>query len=246
MMKNIHQLTLLCCFLILPGLLYSQAIHSSLQLRNNHLWRGIEVATGLVYTGDIQVAYKNVYGGFWAGGNTSGSYKEFNNFVGYKNKRLQVELWDIYNFSPDATYNNTEFFNYKAHETGRFLDFRSYYTLSDKLPLTLSWNTVLFGRDRDQANTQNKYSSFVSADYPILKKEGITIQGRIGYSFALRQTDSERRNFFSRKAGINEISLMLGRDLKIADYKIPLGLWGMWNPIDDRAALQFSFQVYSF
>lgn len=90
-------------------LLYSQEIHSALQLRNNHLWRGIEVASGLVYTGDIHLDYKNFYAGFWAGGTANGDYKEFNNYIGYKNKHLTMELWDIYNFSPNATYNNKEF-----------------------------------------------------------------------------------------------------------------------------------------
>ncbi|MFP3693411.1 hypothetical protein SB784_35650, partial [Burkholderia sp. SIMBA_048] len=87
------------------------------------------------------------------------------------------ELWDIYNFSPNANYNNKEFFNYNARETGRFWDLRSFYTISEKVPLTLSWNTVVFGRDRDQDNTQNKYSSFVSAEYPVYKKEDLEVRG---------------------------------------------------------------------
>jgi hypothetical protein len=74
-----------------------------------------------------------------------GSYKEFNNYIGYKNKHLTLELWDIYNFSPGATYNNKEFFNYSAKQTGRFWDMRSYYTISDRFPLVLSWNTVVLG-----------------------------------------------------------------------------------------------------
>jgi len=246
MMGHNVRLLLLCCCCMQVLLLYGQEIHSSLKLRNNHLWRGMEVAAGLIYTGDIQLRYKDVYGGFWVGGSADGSYKEFNNFVGYRKKRLQVELWDIFNYSPDAAYNNREFFNYKARETGRFLDFRSNYTLSDQLPLKLSWNTVLFGRDRNVANTQNKYSSFVAAEYPIYKNEQITLQGRIGYSFALNPAVGERANFFSHKAGINEISLLVERNLNIADYRIPLGLWGMWNPVDNRAALQLSLQVYSF
>ena len=69
-------------------LLYSQEIHSALQLRNNHLWRGIEVASGLVYTGDIHLDYKNFYAGFWAGGTANGDYKEFNNYIGYKTNTL--------------------------------------------------------------------------------------------------------------------------------------------------------------
>jgi hypothetical protein len=177
MLKN----KLLFLFLIIGNsLLNAQEIHSALQLRNSHLWRGLEVSSGLIYTGDVHLDYKNFYGGFWAGGNADGSYKEFNNYAGYKNKHLTIELWDIYNFSPGAAYNNKEFFNYNASETGRFWDLRSFYTISDKLPLTLSWNTVVFGRDRNSDNTENKYSSFVSGEYPVYKKENLEVRGRVG------------------------------------------------------------------
>jgi hypothetical protein len=71
---------------------YSQEIHSALQLRNSHLWRGLEVSSGLIYTGDVHLDGKNFYGGFWAGGNANGSYKEFDNYMGYKNKHLTIEL----------------------------------------------------------------------------------------------------------------------------------------------------------
>lgn len=226
--------------------LYSQEIHSALQLRNSHLWRGLEVSSGLIYTGDVHLDGKNFYGGFWAGGNADGSYKEFNNYVGYKNQHLTLELWDIYNFSPNATYNNKEFFNYNARETGRFWDFRSFYTISEKVPLTLSWNTVIFGRDRDQNNTQNKYSSFVSAEYLVYKKEDLEIRGRIGYGFALNNPDGQKNNFFAKEAGFNEISLIISKSLTIAAYKIPVGIWGMWNPVGNNAYLQFSVQAYSF
>lgn len=227
------------------SLFYTQEIHSALQLRNSHLWRGLEVSSGLIYTGDVHIDGKNFYGGFWAGGNTDGSYKEFNNYAGYKNKHLTLELWDIYNFSPAATYNNKEFFNYNASETGRFWDFRSYYLISEKLPLTLSWNTVIFGRDRNKDNTENKYSSFVSAEYPVYKKENLEVRGRVGYAFALNNA-GEKNNFFAKEAGFNEISLIISKNFTVAGYKLPIGIWGMWNPVGNNAYLQFSVQAYSF
>lgn len=225
---------------------YSQEIHSALQLRNSHLWRGLEVSSGLIYTGDVHLDGKNFYGGFWAGGNADGSYKEFDNYMGYKNKHLTIELWDIYNFSPGATYNNKEFFNYNASETGRFWDLRSNYTISEKFPLALSWNTVIFGRDRNIDNTQNKYSSFVSTEYPVYKKENLEVRGRIGYAFALNNPKGEKGNFFAKEAGFNEVSLMITKTFSIAGYQLPVGIWGMFNPVGNNAYLQFSIQAYSF
>ncbi|SIR56211.1 MULTISPECIES: hypothetical protein [Chryseobacterium] len=238
---------LLLAFSIIVGSmsLSAQEIHSALQLRNSHLWRGLEVSAGLIYTGDVHLDFENFYGGFWAGGNADGSYKEFNNYIGYKNKHLVLELWDIYNFSPDALYNNKEFFNYSAAETGRFWDLRSYYTISDQFPLILSWNTVVFGRDRNSKNTGNKYSSFVFGEYPVYKKENLEVRGRIGYGFALNNR-GEKNNFFAKDAGFNEISLIISKSFTIEGYKIPIGIWGMWNPVNNNAFLQFSVQAYSF
>ncbi|WP_246074202.1 hypothetical protein [Flavobacterium daemonense] len=224
----------------------NQNLHSALQIRNSHLWRGIEVAAGLTYTGNIYLEYDHFYGGFWAGGTADGSYKEFNNYAGFKAGKFSAELWDIYNFSPKATYNNKEFFNYNASETGRFFDLRTYYTVSKQFPLVLSWNTVIFGRDRNLANTENRYSTFVSAEYPFLKSDKWSISGRAGYSFALNNSENETSNFFASKAGVNEVSLIFSRKTKILDYKLPLGLWAMWNPVDNHAFLQFSAEVYSF
>lgn len=224
----------------------AQELHSALQLRNSHLWRGLEVSAGFIYTGDVHLDFKNFYGGFWAGGNFDGSYNEFNHYIGYKNKHLVLELWDIYNFSPGATYNNKEYFNYSARETGRFWDFRSYYTMSEQFPLVLSWNTVVFGRDRNSINTENKYSTFVSGEYPVYKKESLEVRGRVGYSFALNNSNGEKNNFFAKDAGFNEISLILSKSFTIEGYKIPVGIWAMWNPVNNNAFLQFSVQAYSF
>jgi hypothetical protein len=220
-------------------------LHSSLQIRNSHLWRGIEVASGLVYTGNIRLDCKNVYLGFWMGGDADGTYKEFNNYIGYKNKGLVLELWDIYNFSPGAGYNNREFFNYSAKETGRFWDFRSYCTLSGKFPLILSWNTVVFGRDRNAGNTANRYSCFISGEYPLYAKNDLAVSGRIGYSFAMNSA-GEESNFFAKRAGLNEISLLFSKEIGIGNCRFPVELWGMWNPVNNNAFLQFSVQVYSF
>ncbi|WP_228443109.1 hypothetical protein [Chryseobacterium nematophagum] len=235
---------------ILAGttLFFTQQLHSALQLRNSNLWRGVEISSGLIYTGYVSLSNENFYGGFWAGGNTDGSYKEFDNYLGYKNKHVLIELWDVYNFSPNADYNNKEFFNYNARETGRLWDLRAFYTISSKIPLILGWSTVVFGRDRNKENTSNKYSSFVSAEYPLYKneEEDLQVNGRVGYGFALNNTNGEKSHLLAKKAGFNEISLVISKKISLWDYKLPIGIWGMWNPVGNNAYLQFSVQIYSF
>ena len=65
-------------------------IHLDAQLSNNHLWRGIEVADGMVVTSDLSYTFLkgHVHIGFWGGTNTTGQYKEFNNHLSFHIKGL--------------------------------------------------------------------------------------------------------------------------------------------------------------
>lgn len=147
--------------------------HLDARLSNNHLWRGIEVADGMVLTSNLSYTFLkgHVCAGFWGGSNTTGQYKEFNNHLSFQVKGLSLAFWDTYNFSPQATYNNKEFFNYKASETGRFLDAIVSYRFEGKFPVYISWSTIIFGRDRNLSNTENKYSSFCYVEYPLYAKK---------------------------------------------------------------------------
>lgn len=149
-------------------------IDFNLEIANNHLWRGIEVSDGLVMCADLGIHDKNDHFkfGLWSGTNTSGNYKEFNFFGEVKAAGWKLALWDTYNYSPAADYNNKEFFNYSARTTGRFLDCILSYNFAESVPqfpLALSWSTILFGRDRWSDNSSNRYSCYVSADYTIYK-----------------------------------------------------------------------------
>ena len=245
--KAYDKLCIISFFLMIFPFVNGQEFHSKFNLSNNHLWRGMEVTSGLVYTGHLQLEGENFYGGFWVGGNTSGSYKEFDHYIGYKTKndRIKIELWDIYNFSPDATYNNKEYFNYSAATTGRFWDFRTYYTISEKFPLQVSWNFVMFGRDRNIENSGNKYSYFASLEYPLIRKDDLEVKGRVGYADAINSYN-EKANFFSSNNGINEVSLIISKKYAIGNFSIPLGFWAMWNPVDNKAYIQLSLQLFSF
>ena len=138
-------------------------------LCNNHLWGGMEVSDGCVLTADAFYTSPNGLFtlGLWGGTNTQGTYKEFNHHLSFQKNGCQLALWDTYNFSPGATYNNREYFNYSARTTGRFLDATFSYRFQSKVPLLLSWSTIVFGRDRNADNTANKYSTFVYAEYPV-------------------------------------------------------------------------------
>ena len=84
--------------LMLFSLEATAQLHMKANLQTNHLWRGIEVADGLVITGDVNYSLCNgLFNlGFWGGTNTQGTYKEFNNHISFQYEGFSLALWDTY------------------------------------------------------------------------------------------------------------------------------------------------------
>lgn len=222
--------------------LYAQ-LHLRANIQNMHLWRGIEVADGLVITTDLYWATLDdqLKLGFWGGSNVNGTYKEFNYYASYSYKALSIALSDTYNFSPAATYNNTQFFNYDPSETGRFLDATIAYNFTRHIPLTLSYSTILFGRDRDTNNAHNIYSSFLYAEYQLYNKEQWQLDAGLGAAFALDSDDGS--HFYGEQAGVVHLATRATRNLDIGSYQLPIFVCAMWNPMTDSAHLQLGVQL---
>ncbi len=237
----------LLCTLLFATQTYAQPGATG-TIQNMHLWRGGEVADGLVITADVhyKFASDHLRVGFWGGTNVVGDYKEFNNYINYHNGGFSLTLVDTYNFSENATYNNEEFFNYNASQTGRFLDATLVYDFDDKFPLTLSWATVLYGRDRNVENSHNRYSTFCSASYSLYDRDHWHIDTSVGASFALYNESSSSENFYGEEPGVVEITLKVTYMLTIKSYDIPLSATAMWNPQSNQGYLQLCAQVITF
>ncbi len=228
-------------------------LHLKANLQNMHLWRGMEVADGVVLTTDLSVTDRNerLRIGVWGGMNADGSYKEFNNYLSYTYRCFSLAVWDTYNFSPGADYNNEEFFNYKARATGRFIDATLSYTGHEKLPLFVSWSTILYGRDRDGLNAQNRYSTFVYADYPVFRDERWEVRPGVGGAFAFapgRDADanSSSAHFYGDTAGIVHVSITTTYRLRVLAHDFPLTVQALWNPQSSKGYLQLGIQLFSF
>lgn len=222
-------------------------VHWCANIQNNHLWRGMEVADGAVVMSDLSytVARGHVTLGLWGGTNTQGTYNEFNHYASLSVKGLSLALWDTYNFSPGATYNNHEYFNYSAHTTGRFLDCTASYRFTGRLPLLLSWSTILFGRDRNVDNTEQKYSTFVYAEYPVWKNDDWKVEAGVGGAFALNRAGDDT-HFYGTTAGIIHLTLAVTRDLHLGSHTLPVYARGMWNPQSSEAYFQIGAEVLHF
>lgn len=219
----------------------------SANIQNMHLWRGMEVADGIVLTTEVSVSdpQEHFTAGVWGGINSTGTYKEFDYFVSYTNHNFKFSLWDIYNFSPGASYNNSDIFNYKSGQSGRFLDATLSYRLAEKFPLLLNWSTIIFGRDRGEDNQHNIYSTFCYAEYPVYKYQKWRCDVGVGGAFALNNPEGGA-NFYSDRGGIIEATIRLTYDLSIGNHTMPISARAMWNPQAGDGFLQLSAQLFSF
>ena len=245
-----HRALLLLGCLALSAQAFAQ-LHFSAALNNNHLWRGSEVSDGLVLEADASVTFAkgHLNAGLWGGTNTSGKYKEFDYHVSFMQQGFTLAVWDIFNFSPGAAYDNEDFFNYDAHTTGRFLDVTASYNfaaLSPKVPLTLSWSTVVFGRDRGLTNDHNIYSTWVYGEYRVWQNNDWAVDAGLGVNFALNNEDNTHTNFFGDHYGVNTVNLKVTRLVRLGKWHFPVYANALFNPQARKGYYQIGAQLLSF
>lgn len=218
------------------------------QVKSMHLWRGIAVTNSVVLAMDAGVSTKDgkLKAGVWGGYGANGEYREFDYYAIYSPvKNLSIAIWDINNYSTNATWNNKDFFEYNADKTGRFIDLSVSYTISDKLPLNLYWATVIHGRDRSINNDKNLYSTYVQASYPVVKNKAIDLDLFVGGAFALSpEEENKERNFFGPKSGLANVGFIMGKTLNIGRYQLPISATASWSPINDSGNIQLAFNVF--
>ncbi len=218
------------------------------QLKSMHLWRGIAVTNAIVLDVDAGISTKDgkLKSGVWGGYGANGVYREFDYYVTYApTKNLTFALWDIYNYSTNATWNNSNFFEYSADKTGHFLDLSVSYTISDKMPLNLYWATVIQGRDRGINNEKNLYSTYVQASYPVIRKKGVDLDLYIGGAFALSpEKDQKSKNFYGPKSGIASLGFVATKTLHLGRYNLPISATTSWSPINKAGNIQLAFDFF--
>jgi hypothetical protein len=227
-------------------------IKGSLQLENVHLWRGQEVADVFTLATDIHYTNKNqtFEFGLWGGSGVNGKFKEFDYYLNYSKSGFTFAIWDIFNFSPDAEYNNKQVFNYNARETGRFIDASLSYQFRGNFPVKLFWATILLGRDRGALNERNRYSTYTEVSYPVLS-QGMNVDIGIGGAFALRREKDIngkrlKSHFYGNTPGVININLKASKQLDLLGYKLPVSLFAMWNPESNYANLEIALGLISF
>lgn len=214
----------------------AQKMSLSVGAETAHLWRGYEVANGLITTGDVSFNAGGFTVGMWGGTGITANevdpknYHEFDYHIGYATKGFSVALWDIYNFANDRNVGGNNIFDYKKGTTGHFIDLQLGYSFDTacNLPLSLNWNTIIAGCDMDGNDRQ--FSTYVQAAYAVYRNEHWNVTPSVGGAFKFAG-DSDS-NFYGgkHKAFFNDLRLTTTYNLKIRNYTLPITGTAMWNP----------------
>jgi hypothetical protein len=245
----------------------------AIELKNAHIWRGIDVTHNFLIDGDVRVSDKtNTFAvGLWGATTLTKDFREFNYYTGFYKGGFSLEIWDIFNFSEKnqygvtnpGGYNTEKAFDYSAHKTGHFVDLRLGYTFPEKFPLYLGWSSIVFGRDRawlpgnnpddykDRRYSNSRYSTYVEASYPILKSNIADLTAGIGgaFKFCKAKIDGQviEGNFYGKSDGIITCTLAASRNFRFSDdYSLPVTLSWVWNFQTSKTYMQVAMQVIQF
>lgn len=249
-MKNLKLFAVLFGALLLSASAFGQTarLHLNGTLQNMHLWRGLQVADGGVLAADLNVGFLDdgLKVGLWGGTDFTGDYKEFDYYVSYSVAGFTVALWDIFNYSPDLPFSK-DIFNYNKYSTTHFLDLSVAYNFDTKfdVPLRLYWATIFAGRDLNTAG-DNRYSTFVSAEYSVYRNENWIVDVGLGGTFAFNREDLDGDANFYGNDGINLISLRTTYKLKLGRFDMPVFAHAMWNPDLKDGYLQVGINLFAF
>lgn len=263
----------LCLFGLaaIPSNVQAQKLHEVASLESSHLWRGLEVGDGLILNNDVSISDNNGHFkfGLWGGMAVDGDYKEADVYFNFNHSGFNVALWDLWNFSKGIP-GNGKYFTWDARKTSHLTDLSISYDFNYAchFPLTLSWATLIQGRDRGSMSglgltkeeekaefgytSQNVYSTFVQAAYRIYDDEHWAVDASVAAVFALNPYDKvedpvthekvkvENNNLYGKSAGVNDVRLGLTYKLKIGKWNMPVTGQMMWNPEASKAYFRAS------
>jgi hypothetical protein len=154
---------------IIPLTVKSQEVSStshfkvSADLVSSYVWRG-SLSTSAP-TPNLQPTLAFTQGNFeigvWGSTDFAGSYKELDTYLSYTAGQFKFTFTD-YNWN----FDKTNYFDYLNRATGHRLEGSIGYTGSENLPISITWNTMFYGFDKQADDTTKQaFSTYIELGY---------------------------------------------------------------------------------
>ena len=207
--------------------------NASFKLVSKYMFRGIEMTKDPNIVGEAYIGYKGWTLGMWATTNYSGTFYEPDIYISYSPKNFVFTLYDF------DSGQGKDYFNFNNKQTTHIDELSVKYTVSEKIPLSLTLGTIIWGADKKidfydstgQAilKDANNFSTYVEAVYPFAINE-ISITPTIGFTTHKSYTYSATGFSF-----IN-VGLTFEKRIRVSDkLSIPIGYSFIYNQGQKRA-----------
>lgn len=207
-----------------------QDVFAGADFVSNYMWRGMKNGNAAV-----QPTIGFEAGGFSVSAWGSTEFKDENNELDltltYEFRNFMLHLNDIYTQNDDEKSN---YFSYSPRTTGHILDAGLIYTVSEKLPLSLGWYTLIAGNDYKE-NDKRAWSSYIELKYPFSFKN---------IDFEVEAGITPWEGLYSNKLNVTNIALKASKEIRVTDsFSFPIfGQVGV-NPYEQKAFFVFGISL---
>ena len=216
--------------------------HLGLDLQTKYIWRGMEMMTNEsapVLFPCVNYSNKGFYAYVMGGYAINGKYAEVTLGLNYTYKWITVALNDYY--YPTTNVANDQYFNFKKDATGHWLE--AVVTIApEKIPVYLTVSNFFYGADRytvtdSEGNTKDKqaYSTYAELGtyYDFLHDHRISLA--LGAAF-----NKSCYNGYDKNFSICNVELKYTYNLAIKDFTLPLSAMFIYNPVYNKAYVNFT------
>ena len=209
--------------------------HLGLDLQTKYIWRGMEMITedaAPVVFPAVNYQNKGFYAYAMGGYSLNGKYSEVDMGLSYTYKWITVGINDYY--YPTTTTPNDQYFNFKAKETGHWLE--AVVTIApEKIPAYLTVSNFFAGADKDLDGNQ-AYSTYAEfgGHYDFLNDHQLALA--VGMAF-----NKSCYNAYEHGFGVCNVELKYTYNVNFNDkFTLPLSVAYIVNPVFNKSHVNFT------
>ncbi|MDD4637155.1 MAG: hypothetical protein PHI48_07900 [Bacteroidales bacterium] len=204
----------------------AQSVNAGADFVSSYVWRGIfQGNAGPAFQPTLSLTTGNFTVGAW-GSTDFNAAKEFDLYVGYSIGNFSLTLTDYW-WEGQGT---AKYFDYKDNTTNHWFETSLGYNFGESLPLTLTWNTMVLGKDKD-SDGDAMYSSYFEAKYSTAVKD-VAVDlglGAVPFKSDLYGTDG---------LAVTNIFVKGTKQVKVSDsFTLPVYVQAIFNPRAEQTHL---------
>jgi len=199
---------------------------------SSYIWRGTIASPNPNIQPTLAIDAGGLEVGVWGSTDFLGSYKEVDPYISYTLKTFKATFTDYdWNFKSPTTGNPISYFDYKNKTTGHIFEGSIAFLGTEKFPLSIAINTMIYGNDKKFSKTLGAQDS---------SKQNYSTYIELGYTFkqfsvllGVTPSDGYYGDGYGKVGGFSvcNIGISSSRNIKFSkDFEMPLKASLFINP----------------